>query len=346
MPHITLRNVTNFILKNLNLDILDQEIMAVLGRSGAGKTTLLKAIAGLVEYSGSIMMDGKPIDDLPPEKRNVGYVPQNLALFPHMKVEDNIAYGLKIRGLSEKSIKERVRYVMDLLDILHLKNRYPLTLSGGERQRAAIARALVIDPKLLLLDEPLSNLNVGLRLQISAELKKIRRGLGVTMIYVTHNVDEARELGDRIAVMDDGKIITVGSYEELLAKKMNILSDILYPHNVLRCSLIEKIPEGLVKVRCRDLTLIATFEDRSRFSKVVIPSNRVYLSFEKPRIRVNVFEAKIIDVKLNRNIYEVTLSVNETLLKSTASIERFNPSELRIGKSVYIQIPIRYITIL
>ena len=158
--------------------------------------------------------------------------------------------------------------------------------------------------------------------------------------------DEARELGDRIAVMDDGKIITVGSYEELLAKKMNILSDILYPHNVLRCSLIEKIPEGLVKVRCRDLTLIATFEDRARFSKVVIPSNRVYLSFEKPRIRVNVFEAKIIDVKLNRNIYEVTLSVNETLLKSTASIERFNPSELRIGKSVYIQIPIRYITIL
>ena len=346
MPRIALRNVTNFILKNLNLDILDKEIMAVLGRSGAGKTTLLKTIAGLVEYSGSIIMDGEPIDDLPPEKRSVGYVPQNLALFSHMKVKDNIAYGLKLRGLSEKSIEEKVKYIMDLLDILHLRDRYPLTLSGGEKQRVAIARALVIDPRLLLLDEPLSNLNIGLRLQIGAELKKIRRELGVTMIYVTHNVDEARELGDRIAVMHDGKIITVGTYEELLTREMDILSNILYPHNVLKCSLIEKIPEGLVKVRCGGLTLIATFEDRFKFNRVIIPSNRVYLSFEKPRIKVNVFKAKIMDVKLNKNIYEITLSVNGVSLKSTASVDRFNPSELKIGESVYIQIPIRYITIL
>jgi len=346
MPHLALRNVTNFILKNLNMDVLDREIVAVLGRSGAGKTTLLKAIAGLVKYSGSIMVDGEPIDDLPPERRNLGYVPQNLALFPHMRVEDNIAYGLKIRGLSERSIKERVRYVMDLLDIHHLKDRYPLTLSGGERQRVAIARALVIDPRLLLLDEPLSNLNVGLRLQISAELKKIRKELGVTMIYVTHDVDEARELGDRIAVMDDGRIITAGTYEELLAGEMNILSDILYPHNVLKCSLVEEIPEGLVKVRCGDLTLIAASEGRHEFSKVVIPSNRVYLSFERPRIRVNAFKARVVDVRLDRNLYEITLSVDGVLLKSTASIERFNPSELRIGGSVYVQIPIRYITVL
>ena len=346
MPHLALRNVTNSILKNLNMDVLDREIVAVLGRSGAGKTTLLKAIAGLVKYSGSIMMDGEPIDDLPPEKRNIGYVPQNLALFPHMRVEDNIAYGLKIRGLSERSIKERVRYVMDLLDIHHLKDRYPLTLSGGERQRVAIARALVIDPKLLLLDEPLSNLNVGLRLQISAELKKIRKELGITMIYVTHNVDEARELGDRITVMDAGKIVTMGTYEEILMRNIDVLSDVLYPHNVLRCSRVEEIPEGLVKVKCGNLTLIAASECRSGFNKVIIPSNRVYLSFERLRIGVNTFKARIVDVRLDKNLYEITLSVDGVLLKSTASIERFNPSELRIGRLVYVQIPIRYITVL
>lgn len=243
MPHVSLRNLTNFILKNLSMDLPDKEITVILGRSGAGKTTLLRAIAGLVEYSGSIIVDGRPINGLPPERRKVGYVPQNLALFPHMKVKDNIAYGLKIRGLSEKAIEERIRHVMDLLDILHLRDRYPLTLSGGERQRVAIARALVIDPKILLLDEPLSNLNIGLRFQISAELKKIRRELGVTMIYVTHNVDEARDLGDRIAVMDDGRIIAMGTYEELLMNKMEIFSEILYPHNVLKCSLTEKMPE-------------------------------------------------------------------------------------------------------
>ena len=205
MPHITLRNVTNFILKNLNMDILDQEIMAVLGRSGAGKTTLLKAIAGLVEYSGSIMMDGKPIDDLPPEKRNVGYVPQNLALFPHMKVEDNIAYGLKIRGLSERTIKERVRYVMDLLDILHLRNRYPLTLSGGERQRIAVARALINGPRLLVCDEPTGSLDLKSKVSVLELLSEVNREQRVTIIVATHDPLVAK-YATRVMRLVDGVI--------------------------------------------------------------------------------------------------------------------------------------------
>jgi len=148
---IELRNLRNFILNGINLRVEDGEILCILGRNGAGKTTLLKAVAGLVKYTGNVLFDGIPIDSLPPEKRDIGYVPQTLALFPHMTVEENVAYGLKARGLPKALVEKRVEEMLDLLDLKHLRRRYPRTLSGGEKQRVAIARALAIKPRVFTL---------------------------------------------------------------------------------------------------------------------------------------------------------------------------------------------------
>jgi molybdate/tungstate transport system ATP-binding protein len=197
-----------FQLKNINLEI-DKEYCVILGPSGAGKSVLLKCIAGILKADmGKILFDEKDITNLPPEKRNFGYVPQNYALFPNMNVYKNIAYGLKIRGHSKSKIDKKVEEVTEFLNIKHLLNRKPATLSGGEQQRVALARALVLEPNLLLLDEPTSALDMNNKEKIIGELKKIGKILPV--IHITHDFMEAKTLGEKIAIFMDGKLVEVG----------------------------------------------------------------------------------------------------------------------------------------
>lgn len=192
---------------NANLTIKDREFVVLLGPSGCGKTTLLRAIAGLgMADAGRISIGERDVTYLPPRERNISMVFQSYAIFPHMKVYDNIAFGLKMRNVDKTEITRRVNQVAELLHIEHMLDRFPSKMSGGQRQRVAVARALAMQAEVLLMDEPLSNLDALLRLEMRAELKRLLAELGVTTIYVTHDQIEALSMGDRIAIMKDGVI--------------------------------------------------------------------------------------------------------------------------------------------
>jgi len=212
MSEVKLENVVkkfgeHTIVKNINLEVKDKEFAILVGPSGCGKTTTLRMIAGLETITeGKIYIDGKVINNILPKDRDIAMVFQNYALYPHMKVYENMAFGLKIRGYSKHEIEERVREAAQILSIEHLLDRYPKELSGGQRQRVAVGRAIVRKPKVFLFDEPLSNLDAKLRVQMRAEIKKIHEKLQATIIYVTHDQVEAMTMGDKICVMKDGVI--------------------------------------------------------------------------------------------------------------------------------------------
>ena len=197
----------NHVVRDLNLKVEEGEFLTLLGSSGCGKTTTLRMIAGFEEpTTGSIRVEGESIEEKEPFERNVNTVFQSYALFPHMTIFDNIAYGLKIRKVPKAEIKKRVLEMMDLVQLGGFEKRYPSQLSGGQKQRVAIARALINRPKVLLLDEPLGALDLKLRKQMQLELKRLQKKLNITFIYVTHDQEEALTMSDRIAVMHDGVI--------------------------------------------------------------------------------------------------------------------------------------------
>jgi multiple sugar transport system ATP-binding protein len=213
MCEVILKNVTkifgkkNVVIQDVNLEIKDKEFFTIVGPSGCGKSTLLNMIAGLEEVSsGEIIFDQKRINDLPPARRDVAFVFQSYALYPHKNVFENIAFPLRIRRLPKEEIKERVKKTASILEIEHLLDRKPKELSGGQRQRVALGRAIVRKPKVFLLDEPLSNLDAKLRVYMRAELKKLHKEIKTTMIYVTHDQAEAMTLSDRVAILFEGRI--------------------------------------------------------------------------------------------------------------------------------------------
>jgi len=222
MAEIQLRGITKIFDKNVravddvNLTIEDQEFMVLLGPSGCGKTTMMRMIAGL-EYpeAGRVVIGDRDVTDLPPRKRDIAMVFQSYAVFPHLKVFDNIAFGLKMQKASKSEIRQRVEEAAGLVELSPYLDRYSAQLSGGQRQRVAVARAIVMRPSVLLMDEPLSNLDALLRLNFRAELKRLVAELKTTTIYVTHDQVEAMSLGDRIAVMREGRIIQCGTPMEV-----------------------------------------------------------------------------------------------------------------------------------
>ncbi len=207
------------ILKDINLSIYNGEFLTLLGPSGCGKTTLLRLIAGLDNPdTGSIIINSYNVTNLPPEQRQVNMIFQNYALFPHLNVYDNVAFGLRVKKTPENVIRKKVTDILNTVKLSHLAHRYPHSLSGGQQQRVAIARAVVNEPLVLLLDEPLSALDYKLRKVMQIELKQLQRRLGITFIFVTHDQEEALSMSDRVAVMNDGVIEQIGTpkdvYEE------------------------------------------------------------------------------------------------------------------------------------
>ena len=237
---IDLKNISvsfgdNTVLDKLNLYIKDREFITLLGPSGCGKTTTLRVIGGFVEPDeGEVFFDGKKINDLPAHKRQVNTIFQRYALFPHLNVYENIAFGLRIKKLPEKEIKETVNSMLELVNLKGFGKRHINSLSGGQQQRVAIARALAVKPRVLLLDEPLGALDLKLRKDMQVELKNIQQSLGITFIYVTHDQEEALSMSDTIVVMDGGHIQQIGSPQDIYNEPKNaFVADFIGESNIV-----------------------------------------------------------------------------------------------------------------
>lgn len=225
MAFVNLENITvcydkkKNILKDLNLEVSEGEFVSLLGPSGCGKTTTLRVVAGFIEpKSGNFVLDGTDVTKVPVNKRNFGLVFQSYALFPHLNVYDNVAFGLKLRKLSKAEIDKKVENILEVCGLSEFKERFPSEMSGGQRQRVALARALVIEPKLLLLDEPLSNLDAKLRIKMRMEIKRIQKKLGITTLFVTHDQEECFSISDKVAVMNQGVIEQYDTPENIYQK--------------------------------------------------------------------------------------------------------------------------------
>src|SRR4030066_2368202 len=229
MAEVTLKNVTKIYeggqvaAKDININVLGKEFGVLVGPSGCGKSTTLRMIAGLEEItSGELFIDNKKVNDVSPKDRDIAMVFQNYALYPHMTVYENMAFGLKLRKFPKEEIKKRVTDAAKILGLEDYLARKPKVLSGGQRQRVAVGRAIVRKPKVFLFDEPLSNLDAKLRVQMRTEISKLHQNLGATMIYVTHDQTEAMTMGDRIVIMKDGIVHQVGKPLELYENPRNM----------------------------------------------------------------------------------------------------------------------------
>ncbi len=223
------------ILDSINLSIKDKEFMTFLGPSGCGKTTTLRIIAGFLEAdSGQVIFEGKDINSLPPHKRQVNTIFQRYALFPHLNVYDNIAFGLRIKKMKEKDIAKKVGEMLELVNLKGFQKRDISSLSGGQQQRVAIARALAVEPRVLLLDEPLGALDLKLRKDMQVELKNIQKRMGITFIYVTHDQQEALSMSDTVVVMNDGRIQQIGTPIDIYNEPKNaFVADFIGESNIL-----------------------------------------------------------------------------------------------------------------
>ena len=255
-PHVVFSDVDKSydgktkVVDGLNLEIAKNEFLTLLGPSGSGKTTTLMMLAGFeTPTAGSITFDGKAITDLPTYKRNFGMVFQNYALFPHMTVAENMAFPLRMRKVSKSEIAERVKRTLDIVKLANFADRKPAQLSGGQAQRVALARSIVFNPRMVLMDEPLGALDKQLREHMQLEIKRLHHELNITMLYVTHDQTEALTMSDRVAVFNDGRIQQIGTPEEMYGSPANkFVASFMGENNSLDGKVVKVMKDGLVSV--------------------------------------------------------------------------------------------------
>ena len=243
LENVNIRYKDKTIIRDFNLEVYEKEFLTILGPSGCGKTTILRMISGLEPVSsGKILLDGVDVTDIGASHREVNTIFQNYALFSHMSVEDNIAFGLKMKKVDKDKIKKEVEKMLDLVKLKGYNKKYPNQLSGGEQQRVAIARGLINSPKVLLLDEPLSSLDYKLKKEMQVELKRLQKRLGITFVYVTHNQEEALSMSDRILVLNKQKEEQLGSPIDIYNNPNNkFVADFIGESNIFRAKVIKVI---------------------------------------------------------------------------------------------------------
>jgi molybdate/tungstate transport system ATP-binding protein len=270
-----------FKLQEINLEVKQGEYFVILGPTGAGKTLLLETIAGFyIPDRGEVWLEGREVTCVPSEKRGIGFIYQDYSLFPHMTVEQNILFGLRVQNTSAtETNRKRVQELMEWLNISQLAHRYPRTLSGGEQQKVAIARAIAIKPRILLLDEPLSALDRRTQDYLRDELKRVKAEFGITMVHVTHDQTEAMLLADRIAVMMQGRIVQVGTPREIFNKPLNEeLADFVGIENILP-GVIRSNEQGIIEIEVDSSTVVyAVSEFRDGAVKVFVRPENIILS--------------------------------------------------------------------
>ncbi|MBP3541248.1 MAG: ABC transporter ATP-binding protein [Clostridia bacterium] len=285
-PFLRLENLSKdygqgMVLHSLSLDVDAGEFLTLLGPSGCGKTTTLRIIAGLEDATeGRVYLDGADVTKLPPEKRNLNTVFQSYALFPHMNVFQNVAYGLKIKKVPKAEIQQRVMEALQLVQLTGYEKRMPSQLSGGQRQRVAIARAVVLRPKVLLLDEPLGALDLKLRQQMQQELKRLQKQLGITFIYITHDQEEALNMSSRIVIMREGRVEQIGTPEEVYEHPATLFAAGFIGQSNLIHGVVDKVGEdGQMTILSEGVSLPAYAE------KEYHPGDKVVLCLRPQRVR-------------------------------------------------------------
>ena len=324
------------ILNNINLDIYDKEFVTLLGPSGCGKTTTLRIIGGFLEPdSGNVIFDGKKINTLPPHKRNINTVFQRYALFPHLNVYDNIAFGLRIKKIPESEIKERVLQMLKLVNLRGFEKRSVQRLSGGQQQRVAIARALINRPKVLLLDEPLGALDLKLRKEMQIELKKIQQSLEITFIYVTHDQEEALTMSDTVVVMNNGNIQQIGTPQDIYNEPQNaFVADFIGESNIIDGIMLKY---RLVKISGHEFECVDTgFLENEDVDVVIRPEDIKITTCENAKITGTVDTVTFKGVH-----YEMLVKADDFnwLIHSTKAAEKgscigmtFDPFDIHIMK--------------
>jgi ABC-type Fe3+/spermidine/putrescine transport system ATPase subunit len=335
-------------LQELDLTIQDKEYFVILGPSGAGKTVFMECLAGIHKIrKGKIIIDHVNVARLTPEERRLGYVPQDYVLFPFLNVRDNITFGLKRRKCNKLDIQRRMLALADLLGITHLLERDTRSLSGGEKQRVALARALAPAPRILLLDEPLSSLDVQTAKYLRLELRRIHQELGVTTIHITHNHEEAEELADRIAIMSSGKIEQVGEPQDVFFSPENeAVSSFVGSLNILNCDSCRQLVPGLMEVDCSGIHIIIP-HDEGILRKIAISPRDVYVSdVLPPGPSVNRYKGVITGIDYNTTMAKIELKIGTTGIKAEMPYDLAKEMDLTIGKEVYIILKLRRLKVL
>lgn len=348
MPKVELQGLSNFILKDVSLTIEDGEFMVLLGRNGAGKSTLLNAVSGLIPYQGSVLFDGRRVDGFPTEKRNVGYLFQHLALFPHMHVAANIAYGMKMKHrCSKPEMTARVDELMRMVKIKHLSGRFPRDLSGGEKQRVAFARALACSPSILLMDEPLGSLDLGSAKYMRMEFVQLQRRVGATTLFVTHNLTEAAEIADRIAIFENGELLQVGTPEEILFDPADErVRDFVGRPNIFECESSHIIENGLAIAKCGGMTIVTPHEGEP-VKKIAIAPEHVYVSTEKPvGPSVNRFVGCVMAKTSFPAWVRLTIQVADRQVLAEIPKEMSDMMAIEVGSKVHVILKLRWVKVL
>jgi ABC-type Fe3+/spermidine/putrescine transport system ATPase subunit len=356
MDKIEVKNVVKkygkvLAVDNVSFSVKENETLSLLGPSGCGKTTLLRTIAGLEDIDdGEILLDGTTITSprkklfVPPEKRHLGLVFQSYALWPHMKVRDNVAYGLKVRKFSKADVDKGVKAALETVGLTGLENRYPAQLSGGQQQRVALARNIAYEPKVLLLDEPLSNLDRKVRDRMRGELSMLLKRIGVTAVYVTHDQEEAFVISDRIILMKDGKIIQEAKPRELYDDpSCMFVAEFVGRANILSArtkSVNEKGKTAVLEVPELHTDLVCEYDGDypQDVEQVILRYNEIALSETKPSNKENVVKGEVISREFRGAVTDHRIKVGDADLCVTT--HKFcNASSATEKKDVYLYIP-------
>lgn len=301
-----------YIIKNLSLDIYEGEFLTLLGASGCGKTTILRMISGLEDVTeGKVYIEGKDVTDIDPTKREVNTIFQNFALFPHMTVKQNVSFGLKIKKISKEEIDKRVKKALKLVKLEGFEDRLPEQLSGGQQQRVAIARGIVMNPKVLLLDESLCSLDLKLKKQMQIELKKIQKKLGITFIYVTHNQEEALTMSDRIAIMNKGNIEQFDTPYNIYKKPKSLfVADFIGESNIIKGEITEATNNN-IQVNIFETINIElennNYQDYKNINLVIRPED---IKVSKSILK-NSFLGTVKETIYNGDVTKVIINVND-----------------------------------
>ncbi|MCD6243186.1 ABC transporter ATP-binding protein [Candidatus Bathyarchaeota archaeon] len=338
---VYVENVTkkweDFSIRSVELKVAEGEYFVVLGPTGAGKTLLLELIAGFHRPdSGRIWIDNMDVTFLPPEKRGVGFVPQEYMLFPHMTVFENVEFGLKVRKIPKAERERRVEQTLEFMGLSHLRDRLPMTLSGGEQQKTALARALVIKPKILLLDEPLSALDTNTRKKMQNELKKLHEELKVTTIHVTHDQIEAFILANRLAVMKDGTIIQTGSPEQVFRRpKDDFVARFVGFENLFDGKIVEN-KEGIAKIDIGGVFVEAITKKSGNCIVGIRPDDIIISKSPLKSSMRNVLRGKISDFIDMGSLISLMVKVEGLSFVALITKRSFIEMKLERGKEVYI----------